>query len=705
MLTSPEDATERYTTLLKLMQEADVAYYELSVPIMSDADYDLLRLEVQQIEKAHPELISPDSPTQKVSGKASSSFEKVRHRVRMESLDNSFTPTEVAEWAADLGTDLLLAQAKMDGVSLSLIYENGKLKRAVTRGDGQIGEDVTHTARTIIDLPHDISNIVRPRGDEIVEVRGEVYITQSDLIEINHALVSDGDSPLANCRNAASGALRQKDPAVAKRRRLRFMAFSVASDIFPDIEDDSEVLSVLSDAGFNVVSHVGLTPHAEAIAKQIEKWSSMRLSLDFDIDGIVFKVNDRGTRERLGSTARAPRWATAYKFPAQQVTTTLKDVKWQVGRTGAITPVAVLEPVSVGGVIVTHATLHNEEEIERLQIAIGDRVVVQRAGDVIPQIVRVAEAAEDALEITFPTECPVCRAEAVKPLDEAVRRCSARWECPAQVQGALEHFVSRDAMNIDGLGPSQIEDLIERLHIGSPAEIMKLPDLLVRDLNPAQFGRRFDETTVASAMTMWPGYGQKSVDKLMKAIRKARTVDLDKFIYAIGIPHVGKTTAREIAKELRTVQKFFDLVIYDNCTDNYLAHVPGIGRAVLNAIDDYMEDQDRVDTLFELRVTCEIKDFSSPKLGPKPLKGEVLCFTGTMDVYSRDQALLIAQELGADTTNAPAKKTTILVIGDNVGAKKIEAAQKNGTRIEQAGWFEKVVEDAIADGYKLDMMV
>lgn len=704
MSTSKKDTTQRHATLVAWMDKADVAYYERNKPIMSDAEYDLLRLEVRELEKADPSLVTPDSPTQKISGRASSAFEKVKHRFRMESLDNSFSPAEVADWAVDMGVEVLLVEVKADGLSLSVIYENGKFKRAVTRGDGEIGEDVTHTAATIANLPR---MITRGDGfdDEIIEVRGEVIITHDDLIEINYDLVADGKAPLANCRNAAAGGIRQKDPEVAQQRRLKFLAFSVSPDTFTDIDDDSEVVATLDELGFTTVSHVVITSHAQAIEDQIAKWAKARDEIDFDIDGIVFKTNSRGTRKELGSTSRAPRWATAYKFPAEQVTTTLLDVKWQVGRTGAVTPVAVLEPVSVGGVMVTHATLHNEDEIERLSLAIGDTVVVQRAGDVIPQIVSVRKAADKAVTIDFPRKCPVCRSKVVKPIGEAVARCTGGFYCDAQTQGALEHFASRDAFNIDGLGPAQIADLIERFGLATPDEIMRLPEALVRDFYPGQFDRRHDDTTVADAMALWKGYGVTSVKKLMTAIRKARKVELDKFIYGIGIRHVGKTTAKDIAKELKTVDKFFELVEFEGQVEAMLGHVNGIGPAVLRSIEEYMNEDDMRSMLYRLRHACEIQDMPANKDGPKPLAGETLCFTGTMDVYSRDQALIIAEDLGANTTNAPAKKTTVLVAGANVGAKKIEAAEKNGTRVESPEWFERIVENAIEQGYKLDMMV
>lgn len=708
---SVDQAAKERDEILSLMAEADEAYYGKDDPIMSDAEYDDLRIRLKDIEKRFPELVTEASPNHTIGGTLNTPFEKIKHRIRMESLDNTFTAVQVSEWAAKnfKPGEVLLGELKMDGLSLSLIYEKGKLVRAVTRGDGQIGEDVTHTAREIIDLPLDISEFLAP-SDEIVEVRGEVYMTKSDLEANNTRLREQGKKLLANCRNAAAGALRQKDPAVARERRIRFMAFGVTSDTFTDEPLDSDCLAILDHIGFDVVPHILLVASERAITEQIAKWADKRPLFDFDIDGIVWKVNDRGTREGMGSTSRAPRWATAYKFPAEQKTTTLIDVTFQVGRTGAVTPVAHVLPVKVGGVTVSTATLHNEDEINRLGLWIGAEVTIQRAGDVIPQIVGAFEHPEagDAersmyRSIEFPSHCPACDTKLVRPKGEAVSRCPAGHSCPPQRQAYLEHFVSRDAMNIDGLGPSQLEDMIRFLGLGTPSQIMRLPDAIVSDMAEDMVFPG-EDMPIHEAMENWEGYGKTSVKKLMAAIRKARKVDLDKFIFALGIRNVGQTTARDIAKKLKTTHEFSRCVMNEGAFEAAIADIDGVGPVVLSSIETHFNEDRNYDEYFELLRICDVQDMPQNLEGPKPLAGEVLCFTGSMERWSRDQCLLIAEDLGAQTTNSAAKKTTILVAGDNVGAKKIEAAEKFGCKIKDPDWFIGVVEEAIGQGYKLDVM-
>jgi len=700
------------------MVAADVAYYDHDDPIISDAEYDELRAKVNAIEEKFPELADAGSPSQKVSGVVNEAFEPVKHRVRMESLDNSFSPAEVAEWASkhlEPG-DALLAQHKMDGLSLTLIYENGYFHKAVTRGDGDTGEDVTHTAAEIIDLPMDIRENIDPKLDKLIEVRGEVYMTKEQLAILNERYEAAGKKKLANCRNAAAVSLRQKDPAVTRERGIRFMAFSVTADTFPDIKSDSEVLEVLREMEFDVVPHVVVANSRVAIEAQINGWTTQRGKLDYDIDGIVWKIDSRDVRNRMGSTSRAPRWATAYKFPAEQKTTTLTDVTFQVGRTGAVTPVAHVSPVRVGGVTVSTATLHNEDEIRRLGLQIGFYVVIQRAGDVIPQVVKSITPdtsqwgdAEFSMirHIEFPTHCPACDTQLVRPDGEAVSRCPAGYTCPPQQQAYLEHFVSRDAMDIDGMGPAQIKDLMEGISLERPSQIMSLPEMTMHDCLPPELcpDKALDENCLVSeAMEDWSGYGKTSVKKLMTAIKKARKQPLDRFIYALGIRNIGKTTAKDIAKRLGTVDAFFECVLNEGRFEELCGAIEGIGPVVIQSFEYHIDDFRNFDEIFDLRLACDIQDMPQYLDGPKPLAGEVLCFTGSFDRWSRDQCLLIAEELGAGITNAPAKKTTILIAGDNVGAKKIEAAEKHGTVIKNPDWFIEVVEAAIEDGYKLDVM-
>lgn len=711
---SIEDATRARDEILDRMALADDAYYVKDEPIMTDAEYDDLRRAITDIEIGFPMLVTPDSPTQKVSGKASEAFEKVPHRVRMESLDNTFSAAEVATWATkNAEGEVLLGELKMDGLSLTLIYEDGLLVRAVTRGDGTIGEDVTHTAREIVDLPQDISEFLE-KGDDVVEVRGEVYMTKADLAAYNELVAQGkagkGAKPLANCRNGAAGTLRQKDAKIAKQRRIRFMAFAVTPDTFPDMTSDAEVLDLLEEMGFDVVPHFAIMPDPQAIEKQIAMYQRTRDKLDFDIDGIVWKVEDRKLREALGSTSRAPRGATAYKFPAEQKKTQLIDVTFQVGRTGAVTPVAHVSPVQVGGVKVSTATLHNEAEIRRLGLYLGCDVTIQRAGDVIPQIVSSHDRPNDGdaersmySDIAFPTNCPACNSELVRPEGEAVSRCLAGHACPPQRQAYLEHFVSRNAMNIDGLGPSQIDDLYSHLGITRPSEIMSLPELMVSDCQ-VDDPDVWEGMSVVEAMENWKGYGKTSVKKLVAAIRKARKTGLDKFIYALGIRNIGQTTASDIAKQVGTVDAFYEMIVNEGQFEKACGCIDGVGPVVIDSFETHFGNDDNYEEAFALRLACDIQDMPSNAEGPKPLLGEVVCFTGSMSRWSRDQAQLIAEELGAKIAKSAQKSTTILVAGDNVGAKKIEAAEKNGCAVKDPDWFEGVVLAAEMDGYKLDVM-
>lgn len=634
----PDNTKIIYDRLLREIDEADIAYYEEDMPVMEDAAYDDLKRQIAAIEAKHPEIISPNSPTQKIGGKATSMFEKVPHHQRMESLDNSFSPEDVAEWASKNldPDDFILGELKMDGLSLRLTYEDGHLVRAVTRGDGEVGEDVTHTAREIVGLPMFIGDMLED-SDDIVEINGECYMTHAAFethnTNVEMGVAGKGAKKLVNCRNGAAGALRQKDPNITRARKISFMAFGVTDDTFPDIDSDEEVLDLLDDMGFDVVPRFVIGNRPKAIEQQITKYAIERPDLPFDIDGIVFKVNSRGTRKELGSTSRAPRWAPAYKFPAEKKTTKLLDVQFQVGRTGAITPVAILDPVFVGGVTVSNATLHNEDEILRLDVWINDIVEVQRAGDVIPQVVRVAQRAtdNDAEEIVFPTTCPACGGPTERHEGEAVRRCTSGFNCPPQLQAYLEHFVSRDAFNIDGLGPSQIEDMIRFIGLKSPSQIMRLPEAYLYDFGTADDWCAPD-APITELMENWEGYGKTSIKKLMSAIKKARKVPLDRFIYALGIRNIGKTTARDIAKHLKTVDDFFFIVLQHGSDEfaKSCGHIDGIGPVVCASFKNHFANEVNYAEVFALRLTCEIQNMPQNEEGPKPLSGETICFTGGM---------------------------------------------------------------------------
>ncbi len=695
---------DEYNDLLTRAAEADRAYYEDDAPIMEDGDYDAIKRSIATVEAAKPWLVSKDSPTQKVGGKADAErFAKAEHLQRMESLANSFNGEDLAAFVARCGIgpeEDLIAELKMDGLSMSLIYRDGKLVRAATRGDGTIGEDVTEQAKQIIDLPHEIEEL------EEVEVRGECYMSKTSFENNNKRLSAAGKKLLVNCRNGAAGALRQKNPKVTKERGLSFMAFGVSDASLTHLDDDGDVLADLSAMGFSVVPFRRVKATAFAVGLDVEQAAKERPGLPYDIDGRVYKVASRAKRRAMGSTSNAPRWATAYKFPAERRTTLLKDIVVQTGRTGALTPVGVLEPVFVGGVTVSSVTLHNEDEIERLDLVPGCHVIVQRAGDVIPQIVGVDPNGPIVKGIYgFPTECPSCGGPTDRPAGQAVRRCIAGTTCPAQVQTYLEHFVSRKAMNIDGLGPSQIEDMIQYLGLSKASQIMNLPDYVLAEID-GDFPEGEENMPVSEAMEFWDGYGKSSVAKIMKAIKKARSPDLARFIYALGIRNVGETTAKDLAKHFGTVSAFFDAVRVENgFKDAGIGSIDGVGPVVMESIEDHFSSNHNFDEAFALRLACEIQDMPKASASEvQTLAGETICFTGGMTRWSREQGLLIAAELGAKTTNSAAKSTTILVAGSNVGAKKIEAAEKNGTKVISEQDFINIVEEAISLGYKLDVM-
>jgi DNA ligase (NAD+) len=666
--------------LLDQKHRADIAYHQNDDPIMSDGEYDALCREIMSLGG---ELTVGAAPSEM--------FEKVPHRVRMGSLDNAFTPEDVAKFVSDTKAQIYLAQHKMDGLSLSLVYENGRLSRATTRGDGETGENVTPQAK-YLNIPLTIPTT------ELVEVRGEVYMPHDIFFKINGQLGAQGKKLLANCRNAAAGTMRQKKAVMVRDRKLQFAAYGVTDDTFPELDSDMEVLERLQEFEFETVDSRAATGQGLMLA--FEAIGNARPRLPHDIDGVVYKVNSRAIRKKLGSTSRAPRWGIAHKFSAEKAYTRLRAVEFQVGRTGAITPVAKLEPVNVGGVLVSNATLHNEDEISRLGVRLGNLVEIQRAGDVIPQVLRVVEDCHGSEKIVFPMECPCCGGETRREPGEAVRRCIAGHNCPEQLQAFLEHFVSRDAMNIDGLGPSQIADLIKFLKLKFPTQIMTLPEAMVEDFPfPCS---DFGEMSVADAMQHWEGYGKQSVAKLMSAIRKARTVSLDRFIYALGIRNVGQTTARDIAKFFRTTDEFFKAL---NTDKGFLPlrQVDGIGPVVVQSLEDAAELI--LDEAFYLRRECDIQDMAEAVSDHLMLlRDQVIVFTGGLERWDRDAASVIAEDLGAKVTGSVSKKTTILVAGSNTGKTKTEAAEKNGTKVIDEAGFIAIVDEAVKLGYKLDVM-
>ncbi len=678
------------TDLTALKSRADEAYHNNDDPIMSDAEYDALCREI----------VEAGGKLESVGAAPDGRFAKVKHEVPMVSLDNAFSPEDVEKWHAGLSYwGVISAQKKLDGLSLSLVYQNGALLRAVTRGDGETGEDVTEQAKRIANIPHTLAGLA---GEfEWVEVRGEVVMPRPVFLELNEQLAAEDKKRFANPRNAAAGSLRQKNPEITAKRGLSFIAFGVTHDTFEDLESEAACLSRLELAGFTV-------EHGTAISQQPvhhlcfyhETTNQLRAELPFDIDGVVYKIDHRPTRMALGSTSHHPRWAIAHKFPAERAVTRLNKIDWQVGRTGIIAPVARLAPVNVGGVVVSNATLHNIDEIERLGVRPGLDVTIQRAGDVIPQIVGVVQNTNNSGAVEIPTECPSCHSVTIRRDGEAFLRCTNGKECDAQFLGFLEHFVSRDAMNIDGLGPSQIEDLFKLGWLNDASDIMTLPDRAL-DTSTAD-SAPFERITAQGHLAGLPGWGKTSAKKLMTAITKARKVDLDRFIYALGIPLIGKQTAKDLAKWCGSVDAFFK-AISDEGGFLGFGKIDGVGLTTVSALEARWDGY-HIDEAYRLRQALDIQEPKQVSAKSAVLTGMTIVFTGGLERWSRETASLIAEDLGAKVTNSISKKTTVLVAGSNTGKVKTTAAAKHGVEIWSESDFIARVREAEAEGYKLDVM-
>lgn len=680
--------TNSLAELYAKKESADYAYHTLDDPLMSDADYDALCREI----------VASGGTLKGVGAAADGRFEKFIHHTPMMSLDNAFTDEDVARWVKSVApAKHISVQRKLDGLSLTLIYQFGKLKTAATRGDGTVGEDVTAQAREVDGIPHEL--IGAAAKEHIVEVRGEVVMSKKVFRELNENLESQGKKAFANPRNAAAGSLRQKDPKVTRSRGLMFIAFGVTADTFRGCVSDTTCLEGLSDAGFQHVEHPTMVVHERVVDTLVSIHGAMisaRNALDFDIDGMVYKVDSRNSRKDLGETSRTPRWAIAHKFPAERAVTILEGVDWQVGRTGIIAPVARLQAVNVGGVMVSNATLHNWDEIIRLGVRPGLKVEVQRAGDVIPQITGIIDGSYPTGHIELPRECPSCGSEVIR--QDAYLRCTAGKDCDAQFLGFLEHFVSRDAMNIDGLGPSQIEDLFDQGWIGDASDIMDLPERVVPyPSNPDE------NSTAAEALAELPGWGKTSVKKLMTAITKAQKVELHKFIYALGIPQIGETTAKDLAKWCGSVDTFFNAAQEVGGFEGF-RQVSGIGEATISALEAHWTDY-HLDEALRLRRICEIAEPKQTASGDAQVfAGMTLVFTGGLDRWPRDTAALIVEELGGKVTNKVTKKTSVLVAGSNVGKVKTDDARNIGVEVWSEGDFIARVEEAISLGYILDIL-
>lgn len=681
------------------MAAHDEAYHGQDAPVISDADYDALKARNLAIEARFPDLVLVDSPSQKVGSAPSQKFAKVTHARPMLSLDNAFSAEDVHEFGARIARFLRLdappamtAEPKIDGLSLSLRYEDGDLVTAATRGDGGVGEDVTRNARTIASIPHSL------KGDvpDVVEVRGEVYMSAEDFAALNARMVGNGGKAFANPRNAAAGSLRQLDPEITRSRPLAFFAYAWGEVSQPLADTQMGAVERLKTFGFTINPLMKLCATPDEAIAVYDGIALARSELGYDIDGVVYKVDRLDFQERLGFVSRSPRWAIAHKFPAEQAFTVLENIEIQLGRTGALTPVAKLHPVTVGGVVVSNATLHNADYIKGLgndgqpiregrDIRVGDTVIVQRAGDVIPQIVDVVldKRAADSVPFAFPTVCPACGSEAKREVDakgrpDSVTRCTGGLICPAQAVEQLKHFVSRNALDIDGLGDKQVEAFYEEGRIANASDIFTL--------------QARDERSMKKLKDV-EGWGTTSVANLWAAIDARRNVAFSRFLFALGARHVGETTARTLARHYVSFEGFRAAMLAaaggDVDAREELMGIDGIGETVAVSLIQFFGESHNEQVLDALLAEMTIED-EVFEVQESPVAGKVVVFTGSLEKMTRDEAKAMAERFGAKVSGSVSKKTDLLVAGPGAGSKLTKAQSLGIETIDEDGWFELV---------------
>ena len=681
--------------LAKEIAHHDELYYRKSAPEVSDADYDALRRRNEAIEARFPDLVRADSPSKRVGARPESGFAEVRHAVPMLSLNNAFTREDVEDFVARIRRFLglkdderieLVAEPKIDGLSASLRFETGKFVLGATRGDGAVGENVTENLRHVRDVPHKLAGRDIP---DVLEVRGEVYMARSDFAALNKQREKEELPVYANPRNSASGSLRQIDANITAERKLRFFAYAWGE--MSEAPGDSywHFLERLRKWGFNVNPRAKLCKSADEALAFYDEIAAERAKLDYDIDGVVYKVNRLDWQNRLGMVSRAPRWAIAHKFPAEQARTVLEKITIQVGRTGTLTPVANLAPVTVGGVVVTRATLHNEDYIAEKDIREGDTVVIQRAGDVIPQVVEVVEAKRPKSAKPYrPPEicpCPLKTPTAREP-GEAARRCTGELACPFQQFERLRHFVSRDAFDIEGLGHVSVETFRQEGLLDTPADIFRL-------------GKH------KKALLEREGWGEQSVANLLQAIEARRKIALDKFIYALGIRQVGQATARLLAKHYRSLERWREAMRAaaaerkknpdemkkaEEVGPNYaeLRSIEQIGFGVADEIVEFFGEKHNLKALDDLAGEVTVEDFVAPAAKKSPISGKTIVFTGTLTGMGRNEAKARAEAMGATVASAVSKKTDLVVVGADAGSKAKKAEELGIETIDEDSWLK-----------------
>lgn len=679
-----EDARVRHQKLLKEVRYHDERYHGEDKPEISDAAYDKLRRELEDLEKKFPELVNQES--QKVGAKVAKGFKTVTHSKPMLSLGNAFSDQEIEDFFErirkflNLGPDIkidLVAEPKIDGLSCSLRYEKGALVLGATRGDGVQGEDITANVRTISDIPKNLKG----HPPDILEVRGEIYMRRDEFLKLNQTLESEGKATLANPRNGAAGSVRQLDSNITAKRPLRFFGYALGEISEPLSDTQDGIRKKLKSFGFAQAEPQAHVHTPEQILNYYNEVQKIRPDLQYDIDGVVYKVDRIDWQERLGFVSRAPRWAIAHKFPAEQAVTIVNDIRIQVGRTGALTPVADLEPVTVGGVIVSKATLHNEDEIERKDIRIGDHVIIQRAGDVIPQVLSVLT--EKRLKLSkpyvFPNKCPICHSHAIREEGEVVKRCTGGLICAAQAVERLRHFVSRNAFDIEGMGAKIIEEFYHDGLIKTPGDIFRLEEKDKHSLTPLRARE---------------GWGSQSAQNLFDSIRERRTISLDRFIYALGIRQIGEATARKLAMTYRTFDHLLESMkaatIEGSEDQADLMNIEDIGPSVTKDLLEFFVEKHNQEVLKDLQSLLTIEEFAAPDVGNSKVAGKTVVFTGTLLQLTRAEAKSRAENLGAKVAGSVSKKTDYVVAGEDAGSKLTKAKELNVSILSEQEWLDLI---------------
>lgn len=666
---TPIEAAAEIAELTRKIEYHDIRYHQQDEPEISDADYDALKIRLFAIEEEFPQLVAETSPSKKVGAKPLKDFGKVEHSIPMLSLTNCFSAEDASDFYDRIYKFLnlsqhnkieVIAEPKIDGLSCSIRYEGGKLVQAATRGDGATGEDITANVKTIADIPQNLKG----EFPQVLEVRGEVYMERVAFFKLNEQQEKRGEKIFANPRNAAAGSLRQLNPAITASRPLRFIAYALGDVSENFAPTQSEIKERLSLLGFRTSEPFVICKNLKEILEVYNEVYSKRATIPYDIDGVVYKVNDRELQERLGFISRAPRWATAHKFPAEQAETLLHKITIQVGRTGTLTPVAELEPVNIGGVIVSRATLHNEDELKRKDIREGDTVVIQRAGDVIPQVVRVVEdkRPKNSRQFVSPTHCPECGSLAIREEDEAAIKCTGGLICPAQAVERLKHFVSRLAFDIEGLGDKIISEFWSEKIIKTPADIFRIKNH-------------------ANEIKLREGWGELSVKNLLEAIEARRVITLERFVYALGIRQVGQATAKKIAANYGSLEKFKQAKFEE------LVTIEDVGPAVAGDIVAFLAENHNRELIEYLKSEVTIEDYIKVTTD-SVISGKTVVFTGKLVKMGREEAKAKAESLGAKVASSVSKNTDFVVAGEDAGSKLKKAHDLGVKVVSEDEWLK-----------------